>query len=366
MGDPVLSEETYKRVYKETKEKGSATFVGEQRAKEGKGLHEMVDPSSNGVIRRSISWLEPNPDGTFTLLRGTAMLEETRLDTTGSLGGNVAVAMKVLINTHNLYKKVMVRYDIHMITSIFGDTVDKYILCRSHAEMDEKIATQMTYMLPEKDGGDWTEDPQYGLFGGAYLTSATIKQLGLKSYDFTITDADARNYVSLSNLKRVFGNEVLEKAAENGWPIDANKLPSTKEIVTDLLKTTHAFVLVVDGPNLRDTIDYWNQIFGRERVVVLPEVRYLPIIKAVIIGLTEGTLQLSEVENFITTETDLSTSQANKIKMSVAGIPIGAQMMCENFDKIPLIGDIFAQKGDLWPIKKATEVIPENEGDIWK
>lgn len=366
MGDNPGSHEVFEKAHKETTSGGrSSTHAGEQRHKEGKGLHPLIDPKGNGVIRVSKSWLEPNADGTFYLLRGTAMLEEDRLDTTGSLGGNVDVAMKALPRSYKLTSEgpraVLRKYDSQFITAIFGDQVDEYILCRSQAEIDVRIAEQMSYMVPEKKGGDETEDPQYGLFGAAYLTYATIKLLGLKSYDFTITDAPARNYVDVHNLKRVFGDEVFEKTKENGYDINPRNLPNTKEIVTDLLKTTHAFVLSFRGQNA----EYWQGIFGPERVVIINDLNLLPEYKAAIIGLTEGTLELSTVESFLIEEAGLDKRTAAEIKRHVAGIPIGAQMMLENFDKLPMRGDIFASKNDLWPIKKAGEV-EEAASDMWK
>jgi hypothetical protein len=366
MGSKPGSHEIFTRSYeKATGDGRSATHAGEQRKKEGKGLHELIDPKGNGVIRVSKSRYEPNADGTFYLLRGTAMLEETRLDTTGSMGGNVKVAMRVLPKTFKLLaegpKAILRRYDVQMITSIFGDVVDDYILCRSQAEIDERIAEQMTYMVPEAGGGDTTEDPQYGLFGAAYLTFSSIKNLGLKSYDFTITDAPTREFVSMRNLERVFGPEVLIKAKENGYELDARNLPSTKEIVQDLLKTTHAFVLLVG----ESEASHWGNIFGPERVVIIPSVEYLPEVKAAIIGLTEGVLELGTVESFLIEEAGLSSADAARIKRAIAGIPIGAQAMLDNFDKIPLVGDIFEKREDLWPIKPAGEVIPE-AASTWK
>jgi hypothetical protein len=373
MGDDPMSREAYTRVYTEATAGGTkkATHAGEQRHKEGKGLHELVDPKAMGVIRFSISWLEPNGEATLTfyLFRGTAILIEYRLDTTGSMHDNVEIAMKALPRTYKLLtegdRAVLKRYDPQIITSIFGDIVDDYILCRSQAEFDERIATQMTYMVPEGKGGDTTEDPQYGLFGAAYLTNATIKKLGLKSYDFTITDAPARSRIDIDNLKRVFGPEVIEKCAENGHVIDAKNLPSTREIARELLKTTHAFALIIDEDE--ETIKCWNEILGRERVVLIPRAELLPEVQAVIIGLTEGTLELSTVESFLIEEAKLSASEAAQIKRAVAGIPIGAQAMLENFDKIPLKGDIFAKKGDLWPIEKAKDAKAKTKPgkDIW-
>lgn len=352
MGRDPLSDETYKRVADEAEAAGSTTYRGEQRHREGKGLHELVDPKGYGVIRRSLTWLEPVPTGKFILLQGVAMLEETRLDTTGSMGNNVKVAMKVLPKTYKLLATgpgaVLGRYDTQLITAIFGDVVDNYVLCRSQAEKDERIAEQMTLMVPEGLGGDSDEDPQYGIFGAAYLTQANINAYGLKSYDFTITDARGRNILNAETIKRVFGDEVFDKVKENGFQINQSDLPSTKQVVQDLLKRAHAFLLLVgDSSGVRD---FWENLYGHERVVSISNAGLLPEIKAAIIGLTEGTLTLQNLNKFLMAEAKLSRSDAEDIRRAVAGIPIGAQAILPNFDKIPLKGMEFAKKGDLWPI----------------
>lgn len=364
MGEKIITRKAYAAVVAKTVKHGSTTFAGKERHQRGEGLHELVDPAGFGAIRRSLSRKNPINDQ-FVLSCGVAMLEETRLDTTGSMGNNVSIAMKVLPQTYELLatveNAVLKRYDVQMITAIFGDVCDNYILCRSQAEMDEKIAEQMTYMVPEAGGGDTTEDPQYGLFGAAYLTDKVISKYGLKSYDFTITDAPGRDFVGLHSLKRVFGDNVLDKVKENGQEIDKDNLPSTKQIVSDLLKTTHAFLLGVglDSWTEKD----WEKIYGPERVINLPETRLLPEIKAAIIGLTEGVLTLQSLEKFLIEEAKLSKEDAAKIKRCVAGIPIGAQTLLPNFNKIPLRGAIFAKKEDLWP---TTETADSSEESMWK
>jgi hypothetical protein len=379
MGRETLPEVAFRSIAREAKAAGSATHRGEQRHREGKGLHELVDPKGFGLIRRSLSWLEPK-GGKFILLRGTAMLEETRLDTTGSMGDNVEIAMEVLPKTYDLLAKgkcpVLRRYDTQMITSIFGDVGDNYVLCRSQAEMDERIAEQMTLMVPEGAGGDEDEDPQYGLFAGAYLTQTTIGQLGLKTYDFTVTDACGRHRLNAETLVRIFGNEVFDKVRENGYQLNRGQLPTTKEVVHDLLNRAHAFVLLVGDK--RSTYQFWADIFGRDRVVTLPRTRLLPEVKAAIIGLTEGTLDLQNVEEYLRAHAQTSKEDARNIQRAVAGIPIGAQAKLPNFSKIPLKGAVFAKKGDLWPTgfdpdgsdepTKPGKKVPPKEGkkpDMW-
>lgn len=369
MGRGTLSATAYRVVEDRARAAGSSTFAGEQRKREGKGLHPLVDPKGFGVIRRSISWLEPEGDK-FSLMRGPAILEETRLDTTGSMGDNVDIAMRVLPTTYGLLSTgkgaVLGRYDTHMITSIFGDVSDNYVLCRSQAEHDERIAEQMTFMVPEGDGGDPDEDPQYGLFAGAYLTKAQINEYGLKYYDFTVSDARGRSRIDDRELVRIFGDEVFEKVAENGYQFDRRNIPSTKEVVADLKKNAHAFFLQV-GKDL-DTNYFWTRVFGSEYVVMIPRTEMLPQVKAAIIGLTEGVLDLQSVVDFLEgAEYDegsgltrqrkrtMTKAEAQEVKRAIAHIPLRAQANLPNFNKIPLKGALFAKKGDLWPIGEEAE-----------
>ena len=357
MGRFVLSDVAFARVADKAKAAGSATHAGEERQRNGLGLDPLVDPAEHGVIRRSLSWLEPEGDY-FTLLRGVAILEETRLDTTGSMHKNVEIAMRVLPTTYKLLSTgpnaVLRRYDTQMITSIFGDERDRYILCRSQAEMDDRIAEQMTLMVPEGGGwGNGKEDPQYGLFGGAYLTQNSINDYGLKGYDFTISDEPVPDYIDEDNLIRVFGSKVFEKVAENGHSINRKEIPRTKQVVTDLLKRAHAFFLYVETGHR--CFDVWERLFGKERVIKIPDVEYLPHIKATIIGLTEGVLDLQTAEEFLAGiptvgNHTLGKGMAREIIKSVTHIPIGAQSALPNFGKIPLKGDKFAKKGDIWPM----------------
>ncbi|OGZ44453.1 MAG: hypothetical protein A3J55_04395 [Candidatus Ryanbacteria bacterium RIFCSPHIGHO2_02_FULL_45_17b] len=371
MGYKVLSDAAYTVVARRAGAAGSATHIGEQREREGKGLHPLVDPSGYDVIRRSISRFNPEDDH-FVLPCGVAMLEETRLDTTGSMGNNVEIAMRVLPATYKLLaagaNAVLGRYDTQMITSIFGDVCDKYVLCRSQAEMDEKIAEQMTFMVPEGDGGDATEDPQYGFFGGAYLTWSNINPYGLKYYDFTVSDADCRMRLDPETLIRVFGSSVFEKAVENGHQISRKNIPDTKEVVADLQKRAHAFFLQVGASS--GITRFWKAVFGEDHVIIIPRTELLPHVKAAVIGLTEGVLDLQMVEefllgaqedeSFIGYTTKIDRGDARKIRDAIRGIPIGAQAALSNFSKIPLRGARFAKKGDIWPVGNTEEVKRES------
>jgi len=191
------------------------------------------------------------------------------------------------------------------------------------------------------------------------LTATYIQRIGLMGYDFTASDAPAHTRFDESQLRRIFGAEVFEKAAENGHPINIQDLPTIKEVVKDLLKRAHAFFLQVGKSDY--TTHFWTQIFGAERVVIMPSTELMPQTQAAIIGLTEGTLDLQQVQEFLQ-HANVSESDAKKIARSVAGIPIGAQAALPNFSKRPKIGDLFKEKTDPWPIG-STQVAEESSSE---
>lgn len=337
---------------------GSATHVGEERIRRGEGLDRLVDPAGNGLIRRSMARKDQRSDGFWEMMVGTPMLVETLLDTTGSMGDNVAIALKRLPHLYALLKEsdraVLGRYDLQLITAIFGDVEDRFVLNRSHAEMGDMIAQQMTMMFPERGGAaNGKEDPEYGLFAAAYLTAAETNGYGLKTYHFAISDEPIYEHYDEQTLIRVFGDTVFNKVAENGHEISRHNLPDVQKVIYDLMTRAHAFFLMVG--DRRGVQDQWTRLYGVDRVVVLPSVELLPQVQAAIIGLTEGVLDLQSLVDYLT-QNEVAVDDAKRIARSVAGIPIGAQAALPGFDDIPMVGALFKEKTDLWPIGYADEV----------
>lgn len=352
MGDKTFSRTAYTRSFTEhAPEKGPVTVRAEQAAHASGKLNPLVDPAGFGVIRRSLPRFEKQASGLWLLTVGTPMPIETRVDTTGSMGHNVDVALRVLPDAYELCSSVLPGYDPQIATGIFGDVGDEFVLCRPQFEMHaEKIVEQLTLMVPERKGGDAPEDPHYGLFGAAYLTATYISRIGLKGYDFTVSDAPARDRLDERHLKRIFGEEVFIKVTENDRQVDPRDLPSTADVVQDLLKRAHAFFLQVgDDP---EALRFWTRIFGKSRVVALPSTELLPQVQAVIIGLTEGTLGMKDVKGFLT-RSNVKEDDAKQIARSVANIPIGAQAALPNYGKRPQKGDLFREKTNLWPVDKS-------------
>jgi hypothetical protein len=326
---------------------GPTTRLAEQVAHRTGKLDPLVDPAGFNVIRRSLIRFEERPDGLFEVSVGMSIPCESRVDTTGSMGNNVDVAIRVLPDLYKLLSRVLPGFDVHVATGIFGDAYyDQFALCRPQFEMEaEKIVKQLTLMVPERNGGDSEEDPHYGIFGGAYLVAALINRYGLKRYDFTISDAPAHDQLDASVLRKIFGDEVFDKVKKNGFDIDPNDLPSNRELVQDLLKQAHAFFLQVGRDSYATR--FWTQLYGPERVVQLPRTELLPQVQATIVGLTEGTLGLSDVRDFLR-ENNVNSSDADRIVSSVSNIPIGAQVPLREGVRLPQKGDLFRKKPDVF------------------
>lgn len=363
MGRETFSRSTYTSAaarVRGTSGSGPVTRAAEQQAMETGKLDPLVDPAGYGVIRPSRPRLEELANGLWQLSVGPPIPIETRVDTTGSMGDNVDIAFRVLPRMYEACKAVLARYDIQISTGIFGDVCDRFPLCRPQFEMlADRMVNQLSLMVPERQGGDTPEDPHYGLFGGAYLTNFRINKWGLASYDFTVSDAPARDLLDERQLVRIFGSEVFDKVKENGFPLKKSDLPSTKEVVQDLLQRgAHAFFLQVEEH--AETTAFWRRVFPKERVVQLPSTEALPQTQAVIIGLTEGTLDLEDCEDFLRDQ-QVEKHTANAIVRAVANIPFGAQAKLPNFTKLPKQGDLFASKDAIWPVDSSE--IPSSEGE---
>ena len=335
-----------------------------------------VDPASLGVIRRSLIRFNPLPDGTFLCTMGTPIAKASYIDTTGSMGDNNDITMEVLPEYFSVAKEVLPegQYDLQLAVSIFGDVYnDRFGLCRPQFEMEaEKIVDYVSKMTPERDGGDWAEDPQYAAFAHAYLTDDYLVRAGLKDYFSMTTDAGMhdRRY-DPRIIEKLFGDDVWKALAENGHPeITRTSLPSLRETFRELHAHSHAFVIGVDSvhwdgahePNDPEKLGY-GDYFDRNHRLMIADTRCLPAIEAAIMGLTEGTLQPGDVKRFLL---DHQVSELN-IERALPGllrVPFRAQRKLEQKSKVltgplPKKGDIFASKTDINPIRRAEEVPAE-------
>ena len=337
---------------------GRATLEAEQRVKQGKGLDTLVDPKARGVIRVAGNLLVPVGD-VFELPYGIAMPVKTDTDTTASMGQNVDIAFAVQPKVQNLLiqgrRAVLKRYHAQLATGSIGDRTNRYPYQATQFEPDNEVERQMGLLVPERNGGrDTTEDYQLSLFATAYLTKTTIVEYGLRGYYSAIGDERGRDTFDAGDLKRVFGPDVLKLA----FGSDDKSLPSVKDTAKQVLKNWHGFFLQVYDTDY--TKKWWGTVFGKERIIELPRTEDLAEIQAVVIGLSEGTLDLQSASDFLR-ENEVSAADAKRIVEACTGIPLREQCKAKDFDAIPLAGAKFASRDDIWPIGSGKETKSESE-----
>ena len=228
---------------------GRATYEGERRAQEGKGLDRLVDPKSFDGGRESNNLLLPQADGKFLLQFGTAMPVKSDLDTTGSMGNNVDIAFRVLPKKLGLFVQgpnaVLKRYH------------DQFPYQVTQFEPDNEIDRQMGLLVPNRAGGDSTEDYQLALYYTGYRTKTAISKYGLRGYNFIAGDQIGRDILGRTVTRRVLGGQVeLPKGFE------------TVQLGKKLLENWHAFYLQVFDTDY--VTSWWRQVLGQDRVVILP------------------------------------------------------------------------------------------------
>lgn len=348
MGRLIFSEDDYstaKRDYGVSDR--HVTRQAEERARNTGRLNEIVDPAVN-PLRRSLVRMDARGDR-WEVTVGCPMDIEASCDTTASMGGEVDRTMAVLPEVYAKIAGVLPGYDPQLCLGIFGDCGDPFVLCRPQFEMEAgKIVNYLTKMAPQRGGcGNHGEDPQYAMFARAYLTDAYTNRIGLKGYHFISTDEPCHRQISKSQLKRIFGDEIFE----NELADMKNKLPNIEQVVADLKAKTHCFALILrDVSYPAETVPSWRELYGKKSVIIIDSMDSYPAVVSAIIGLTEGTLDVVDLHKHLGeyATADLVTQLSN--------IEIGAQAKLRHNlpHAVPKAGDIFASKGDLWPIEGET------------
>lgn len=320
------------------------TREAEHRAQITGSLNEIVDPAID-PIRCSRIRLNPH-NKKWVATVGCPMDIEVSCDTTGSMGGEVDTEMAVLPDLYEAVSKVLPGYDPQLCLGIFGDVVDRFVLCRPQFEMTaDKIVRYLKEMAPQRAGGDTPEDPQYAMFARAYLTDAYTNKIGLKGYHFVVTDAPCHQSICKDEVTRIFGKEIFENELKN-----MISMPSLNQVIKDLKKVAHQFILVIDSPR---TADFWRDLCGDDCVIEMNSTRQLPQVISAIIGLTEGTLDITDVYTHL-------GKHDERLENQLYNIAIGAQAELRHAmgHPVPKAGDIYLNKGDIWP---ATQEIDSDE-----
>lgn len=345
MGSRLFSTASYKSARREyaVESDVGVTRHAEVKARQTGKLSDIVDPAVN-PIRQSKIRLNPH-DGKWIATVGMPMDIEVTCDTTGSMGGEVDTEMKVLPDLYEAVAKVLPGYDPQLCLGIFGDVQDQFVMCRPQFEMEApKIVNYLKEMAPQRDGGDAPEDPQYAMFARAYLTDAYTNKIGLKGYHFVVTDATCHQSISTSQIKRIFGENIFENELK-----DMDGIPSMTEMIDTLKEKTHQFILIV-GDYRNSTVEFWNNLCGEKSVIVIRSTNDLPVAVSAIVGLTEGTLDVTDLPEYV--------GQSNyELVGALSRIDIGAQAkLRHNLEHpVPKTGDIYRNKGDIWPIQPGEE-----------
>lgn len=338
MGRETFSVDSYRaarRTYGVTHDVG-VTKRAEQQARETGRLSEIVDPAIN-PIRFSKIRLNPHQNKWIATI-GCPMDIEVTCDTTGSMGGEVDTEMAVLPDLYDAVSNVLPGYDPQLCLGIFGDVCDEFVMCRPQFEMEApKIVNYLKEMAPQRAGGDSPEDPQYAMFARAYLTDAYTNHIGLKGYHFVVTDATCHHRITREVITRVFGKDVFDNELKN-----MARVPSMEQMVKDLKSKTHQFILVMGSSS---TAEFWRDLCGEKSVVEIDSTRQLPAVISAIIGLTEGTIDVTGIEQHLGGNAD------RYLIAQLSNIDIGAQAKLRHAmaHPVPKAGDIFANKSDVWP-----------------
>lgn len=344
MGHMTFSVDSYRNArveYGLTMDRG-ITRASEVRAQQTGHLDEIVDPAIN-PMRMSKIRLNPHQKRWIVTV-GCPMDIEVSCDTTGSMGGEVDTEMRVLPDIYSSAAEVLPGYDPQLCLGIFGDVCDNFVLCRPQFEMEApKIVNYLGKMAPQRAGGDSPEDPQYAMFARAYLTDAYTNRIGLKGYHFTVTDATCHRRILKEDITRIFGENIFDDELKN-----MTELPDLSRVIKDLKKKTHQFVLVINSSH---AAEFWRDLCGENSVIEIQSTSQLPEVISAIIGLTEGTLDITNIEQH------LGQSATAKRVSQLSNIDIGAQatLRHEMEHPVPKKGDIFLNKEDVWPISQESD-----------
>lgn len=344
MGDRTFSTASYQRAridYGVT-QSSDVTRGAEERARRSGRLSAIVDPAIN-PIRRSMIRLNPHQKRWIVTI-GMPMDVEVSCDTTGSMGGEVDKEMAILPNLYFAISVVLPGYDLQICLGIFGDCEDVFVLCRPQFEMEApKIVEYLKEMAPQRGGaGNHGEDPQYAMFARAYLTDAYTNRIGLKGYHFTVTNEPYHDSLRRSEIERIFGENIFNEELKN-----MREIPSVEEMVEELKTKVHPYALILRDYVYSDTVTKWKNLYGDKHVILIDSTDQLPVVISAIIGLSEGTLDISDLDQH------LGEYASYELIQQLSNIEIGVQAKLRHAlpYPVPAKGDVFAKKGDLWPIQ---------------
>lgn len=345
----IKHEETVTRMEERARSKGS-TFTetahdeGKRYYKETGKLHQNVNIfGAKRLSHNAMVVMDEGEKKIYVLVRGIKLPIIIGTDGTGSMGEKVALALKAMGKIYCMLSELNDRYQIDLSVAVLQDVQDTHPPFQmAEFESDNRVVEHIQLLIPDRDGGDSTEDYQLGLWYIDNQTDVDIISYGLKGYCFIVADADCREYITKKAVERYLGHTM-----------QGEKI-SLRKICESLISKWHLFYLNVD--NDQSNAQWWQQQMGQSRVISVPDPDLLAEVQAGLIYITE-TLQPTEdgLNKFL-----LAGSSNNRISqydinhvwdwLQAAKPLFGAQAKLPGYSQIPKPGDKFANLRDIWPI----------------
>jgi hypothetical protein len=273
-------------------------------------------------------------------------------DGTGSMGENVAKAFHGMGRMDAMLGRLRGRYQTDLSFAVMQDVDDHHpVYQMSQWESDNRAAEHIRLLLPDKDGGDATEDYDIGLWYLLNCTDVDIVRYGLKGYIFVVGDQIGRGHVTDSKIFTHLGHTMQGKRS------------STGDMCQALLKLWHVFYVQVGsgggGGYRNETTSWWHERLGQDRVVIVPEPDLLAEVQAGLLYVTETCNPTKEgLISFLKADganKEVSDAEANQVWQWIteARVPFGEQVKLPGYGDIPMPGAKFAHYRHTWPIGHA-------------
>jgi len=308
-----------------------------------------------GAKRLSRNAMVNNGNGTCTLINGIKLPIISGTDGTGSMGENVAKAFYAMEKIYSILGATKDRYQIDLSVAILQDVCDPHpVFQMAEFESDNRAAEHVRLLVPDKDGGDPTEDYDLGLYYVDKYVETDITNYGLKGYFFVVADQIGRGEVNSTKVDKHLGHSMQGSEV------------STKEICGNLLDKWHLFYIQVKS-NDSGVMNWWTNKMGNGRVIYVSDPDLLAEVQAGLIYVTE-TLEPTEEGLFDFLKAGDGNRKINNYQakevwgyLQSAKRHFGAQAKLPGYNNIPKPGSVFADYRDVWPIgydedKKVIEV----------
>lgn len=315
-------------------------------------LHPYVDVidrnTGQGVDRVSRNALVKNEKGQAVLVNGVSLPIDSGFDGTGSMGIYVDKAFYAISEFYAMLTGIRNRYNPQISSSVFQDVCDAHFpFQKAQYESDNGMAEQLRMLMPDRYGGDETEDYDIGLLYQLLGTSFDINDFyGLKGYGFIMADQIGRGLVTPGVAREYLGRDIQEEM-------------TTEHICQQLLKKMHLFYLQLKASRSDRqgyVTQWWLERLGAGRVVIVPNPDLLAEVQAGLVYVSE-TARPTQVglTDFLFAggqNKRISQSDASDVWewLQDAKRHFGAQTRLPGYNYIPMPGDVFANYRDPWPI----------------